>query len=487
MRAHHLAAHRTDCRIASQPVQRGGDRTLCEFDVAVQQQHDIGGNSLHTRVAAAHPADIDIETQQGCAANAALDMHGLVARRGIDQDQLDGPGETAAQRSERAQRQGEAVMQHHHHAERGRAVMRKVERPAGEKRHQRLGARSCEAARLRLGHGFRGRRRGIQLLRAPDRQIMSECVACGIAAQIVAHGAVFFDVVFQVDRGAGRAQLEHAVGQEMLVAVAQPAFRDGGGHIGVSFQIELFGEFRQRIERRRRVVRQVVMQRRQVDAPGKKRRHRIVAPQIPGRVEIDAGRAVLALSGVQALDMGDEPALRPGVRRFRLGQAGAVDRRVEEQAADAALARAVAQVMVVAVDQPVVGERRIGQVGMAAAVLPLVEQPVRAAIARGLGQIDGEARGRAAAAHGGGGGGLVAQEEVLVEERVGRGVGSRPGRARSIGISHAVRSGDGPAGCRIRAGRRSRPRKTRGAPARPCRARRSAAAPRACRPACATA
>ena len=72
----------------------------------------------------------------------------------------------------------------------------------------------------------------------------------------------------------------------MIVAIAPVVRLDRRGDILVAIEIIRFGEFRQRIERGRRVVGQIVMQGAQPRAGGDRLGHRGIVAQIPDRIEM---------------------------------------------------------------------------------------------------------------------------------------------------------------------------------------------------------
>ena len=93
----------------------------------------------------------------------------------------------------------------------------------------------------------------------------------------------------QGDRCGGRTQLLGAEAQEVDVAVAEVTRRDDVEQAGIALQIPGFGEAGERIERARRVVAQVMMQRAFPAAGGDRTGDFGVAAEIPDGIEVDRG------------------------------------------------------------------------------------------------------------------------------------------------------------------------------------------------------
>ena len=84
----------------------------------------------------------------------------------------------------------------------------------------------------------------------------------------------------------------------------------------------------------------------------------------------------------------DEGTFHFGLGQVLGGELAEVGRPVEEQAGGAAFLVPAAQVVVIAVDQPVHLQGLVGEVAGALAVQCLVEQPVRPAMAASVAAID---------------------------------------------------------------------------------------------------
>ena len=205
----------------------------------------------------------------------------------------------------------------------------------------------------------------------------------------------------------------------MIVAIAPVVRLDRRGDILVAIEIIRFGEFRQRIERGRRVVGQIVMQGAQPRAGGDRLGHRGIVTQIPDRIEImrcgDLGPAF-----PHAREIVQVAADRIGLHALVRIKACTIHRRIEQNVADAAFAAAMLQEMIVAVDIAVGGQHLVAQIRIALAIPRLLEQPVRRAEAEPGAAIGVEPQLRMAIAHRRGGARMRLQVPGFVEPDVRR-------------------------------------------------------------------